>query len=86
MQRDRTIALAGLFWPPSAILTAADATGKWKGQIEDADHETVFTLNLDGSDVTGTMTGAEGQDFHSRARSRARTFRSLWIPHARAVR
>ncbi len=63
MQRNRTIVLAGLLLLLAAFLAAAGVTGKWKGQIEGTERETVFTLKADGSDVTGTMTGAEGKDF-----------------------
>ena len=40
---------------------AADIDGKWKGQIEGADEETVFQLKAEGSSVTGWMSGPGGQ-------------------------
>jgi len=62
MQRNRTILLAGLLLSLAVVLTAADVTGKWKGQIGGSDRETIFTLKADGSDVTGAMSGAEGKE------------------------
>ncbi len=44
-----------------AVLLAADVTGKWKGQIEGQDRETVLTLKAEGSAVTGTMSDPEGK-------------------------
>jgi uncharacterized protein YhdP len=63
MQRNRTVLLAGILLSLAAVMAAADVAGKWKGQIEGAEHETIFTLKVDGSDITGTMTGPESKDF-----------------------
>ena len=62
MHRNRTALLAGLLLSLGAILAAAEVTGKWKGQIEGAERETILTLKADGSDVTGTMSGPEGKE------------------------
>jgi len=45
----------------AAVLWAADITGKWKGQIENSERETVFTLKADGANITGSMSDPEGQ-------------------------
>lgn len=63
MYRSRSFLIVAMFFAMTAFLVAADAAGKWKGQIEGAEHETIFTLKVDGSDVTGTMSGPEGKDF-----------------------
>jgi hypothetical protein len=44
------IALAGL-------LTAADVTGKWKGQMQTGNRELTFDLKADGAKLTGTVSG-----------------------------
>ncbi len=53
----RCIALIALV----TVVLAADVTGKWKGQIEGTDRDTVLTLKAEGSTVTGTMSDPEGK-------------------------
>jgi len=43
-----------------SLLAAVDVTGKWKGAF--AEGETVFTFKADGSDISGTMLGADGKE------------------------
>jgi hypothetical protein len=62
MQRNRVSVLV-LLLSLTAVMTAAEVTGKWKGPIEGTEHEAVFTLKAEGSDITGTMAGPEGKDF-----------------------
>ena len=47
----------------SGFLAAADINGKWKGQIEGGEHEAIFTLKVDGSSVTGTMSHPGGKEY-----------------------
>lgn len=54
----RSIFLTLLVSLVSLSLQAADIAGKWRGQIEGAGQETTFTLKLDGTSITGTMTNA----------------------------
>jgi hypothetical protein len=42
-------------------LCAADITGKWKGQMEESGREVVFQLKNDGTKVSGTMSGSNGE-------------------------
>jgi hypothetical protein len=57
----RTIRLAPVLLALAALLFAADVTGKWKGQIENSERDTVFTRKAEGSSVTGSMSDPEGQ-------------------------
>jgi hypothetical protein len=61
MRIHRTLLFTIVLLSLAAVLTAADVAGKWKGQIENSDRETIFTLKTDGSAVTGTMSDPEGQ-------------------------
>lgn len=45
----------------AAALVAADISGKWTGQMSDSGRDVVFQLKSDGSTVTGTMSGPEGE-------------------------
>jgi hypothetical protein len=42
-------------------LAAAGISGKWTGQMSDSGRDVVFNLKSDGSKVTGTMSGPEGE-------------------------
>jgi hypothetical protein len=42
-------------------LCAADITGKWKGQMGESGREVVFQLKADGTKVSGTMSGPNGE-------------------------
>lgn len=49
----------------SAIVLAADLTGKWVAQVPGRDgqtRETVFTFKQDGGALTGSMTGRQGRE------------------------
>jgi hypothetical protein len=61
MSIHRTIRFALVLLSLAAILLAAEVTGKWKGQIENSERDTIFTLKADGSNVTGSMSDPEGQ-------------------------
>ena len=57
----RTITVTPVLLSLAALLFAADVTGKWKGQIENSERDTIFTLKAEGSSVTGSMSDPEGQ-------------------------
>jgi hypothetical protein len=42
-------------------LCAADITGRWKGQMGESGREVVFQLRSDGTKVSGTMSGPNGE-------------------------
>lgn len=42
-------------------LLAADVNGKWTGQMGQSGREVVFQLKADGNNVSGTMSGPEGE-------------------------
>lgn len=47
----------------AATLSAADASGKWTGDVNTPDGQSIsltFTFKLDGGKVTGTVTGPTG--------------------------
>jgi hypothetical protein len=49
----------------SALVLAADLTGKWVAQVPGRDgetRETVFTFKAEGGALSGTMTGRQGQE------------------------
>lgn len=46
----------------AASLFGAELSGKWKGQIEGTDRDTILVLKMDGSSITGTMSDPEGKD------------------------
>jgi hypothetical protein len=41
----------------SGILTAADVTGKWKGEMQTGGRQLTFDLKADGAKLNGTVTG-----------------------------
>ncbi len=43
------------------LLYAADISGKWTGQMAESGRDVVFNLKADGQNITGTMSGAEGE-------------------------
>jgi len=45
----------------TSVLLAADISGKWAGKGEQGP-EWVFNFKADGSNVTGTMQGADGKE------------------------
>ena len=45
----------------TSVLLAADISGKWAGKGEQGP-EWVFNFKADGSNVTGTMRGADGKE------------------------
>ncbi len=49
----------------SIVAIAADVTGKWVAQVpgrEGQTRETTFTLKADGANLTGTISGRQGQE------------------------
>jgi hypothetical protein len=42
-------------------LIAADVTGKWTGQMGEGGREVVFDLKQDGTKISGTMSGPNGE-------------------------
>src|SRR5579884_3761306 len=47
----------------ASLVLAADVSGKWKGQIEGSDQDTVFDFKVDGTALSGTMTREGGKAF-----------------------
>ena len=49
----------------SAVLSAADVTGKWTAQVPGRDGQTreqTFTFTVDGETLTGTVSGMAGSE------------------------
>ena len=42
-------------------LYALDVSGKWKGQIGDSGRDVLFQLKSEGTKVTGSMSGPDGE-------------------------
>jgi len=42
-------------------LAAGDVTGKWKGEMTEGGREVVFQLQSEGSKVSGSMSGPNGE-------------------------
>jgi hypothetical protein len=59
----RMMMIAALFLLAS-VLTAADVSGKWTGEVPGRGGEartTTFVFKADGEKLTGTMTGPQGE-------------------------
>lgn len=52
-----------LFLAIVSLLAAGDVSGKWKGPLDGGEGEVQFTFKLDGSSLSGTMSGAENKAF-----------------------
>jgi hypothetical protein len=50
-----------LFLATILPLWAADVTGKWKGQMGEGSREVVLQLKSEGTKVSGTMSGPNGE-------------------------
>ncbi|MCC6860388.1 MAG: hypothetical protein IT158_17600 [Bryobacterales bacterium] len=53
--------IACLAWCATLAWCAADVTGKWKGVMGESGRDVVFQLRSEGSRVSGTMSGPNGE-------------------------
>ena len=62
----------------AAVLSAADVSGKWTGQMPGRDGATAatFVFKVDGDKLTGTLTGPQGRFPCRTAKLPGTTFRS----------
>jgi hypothetical protein len=58
MKATRVLYLLALFLLGTTLLSAADVTGKWTGEVEGRNGKRPITMNLkaDGATLTGTVT------------------------------
>jgi hypothetical protein len=46
-----------------SILAAAEVNGKWGGKLDSGEGELQFSFKVDGSALSGSMSGVEGKPF-----------------------
>ena len=46
-----------------SILGAAEVNGKWGGKLDSGEGDLQFSFKVDGSTLSGSMTGVEGKSF-----------------------
>ena len=58
----RILTIAGVF-AMATVLAAADAAGKWSGEMPSRGEtaKATFVFKVDGDKLTGTLTGAQGE-------------------------
>jgi len=62
---NRFVFVLTLFLAVSMVVAAADVTGKWTAQVPGREGQTRqvnFNFKVDGDKLTGTMSGAQGQE------------------------
>ena len=47
----------------ASLVLAGDVTGKWKGPLDGGEGDVLFTFKLDGTSLSGTMSGGESKPF-----------------------
>jgi len=47
----------------ASLLAAGDVTGKWKGPLDGGEGDVLFTFKVDGTALSGTMSGGESKAF-----------------------
>ncbi|MCX6622949.1 MAG: hypothetical protein NTY38_18160 [Acidobacteria bacterium] len=64
MKAIRLLSLLALILLGATLLSAADVTGKWTGEVQGRNGKYEITLNLkaDGAALTGTVTGRAGEN------------------------
>jgi len=62
--RNKCIAVLTLLLAVSIAASAADVTGKWTAQVpgRNGTREATFTFKVAGDQLTGTMSGGQGQE------------------------
>jgi hypothetical protein len=63
--KTRTLFLFACVLAMAALAMAADISGKWVAQVPGRDGQTreqTFTFKVDGDNLTGTMSGRQGQE------------------------